>query len=121
LAPNFPALVIIYGAFGVGEGLYYGCLSSIACQVAGSADLSNLAIGYYHTFIAFSLNLGALRADDVYFSIRFIFFPLLSFKGQLLQLSFLISMETTHTPIISADAWHSLAVSFSSYIQMVSS
>ncbi len=57
-SPNFVALVVIYGAFGVGEGLYYGCLTSIACQVAGSANLSNQAIGYYHTFIAFSLNIG---------------------------------------------------------------
>jgi hypothetical protein len=59
-APNFLAIVCAYGIFGVGDGIYYGCQASIACQVSGSANLSNQAIGYYYMFIAFSLFIGIL-------------------------------------------------------------
>jgi hypothetical protein len=60
-APNFYALVGAYGVFGAGDGLYFGCLASISVQTAGSANLSNQAIGYYHTFIAFPLFIGKLQ------------------------------------------------------------
>jgi hypothetical protein len=45
-------LVFMYGLFGVGDGVYFGCFASVSCQVAGSANLSNQAIGYLHFFMA---------------------------------------------------------------------
>jgi hypothetical protein len=55
---SFLALVVTYGALGVGDGVYFASLTAIACEAAGSANLANQAIGYYHTLIAFSVIIG---------------------------------------------------------------
>jgi hypothetical protein len=55
---SFVILVVTYGFLGIGDGLYYSSLTAIACETAGSASLSNQAIGYYHTFISIPVIIG---------------------------------------------------------------
>jgi hypothetical protein len=53
VAPNFACFVVAYGIYGIGDGLYFGYLAPIACQVAGSRKKGSRVLLHIHFSFVF--------------------------------------------------------------------
>jgi hypothetical protein len=61
---NFPTLISMYGLVGVGDGIFFGCFTSVAVEVAGTSTLSNQAIGYLHLFLTLPVITGKILSQS---------------------------------------------------------
>ncbi len=99
-APNFVCFVAAYGVYGIGDGLYFGCLAPIACQVAGSPNLANQALGYFYTFISPSYFIGKSIFS---WKSQLFHHSSISFKGPAVAAAFFSASGTyTYAYILSA-------------------
>ena len=92
---QFYMLVINQAFQGIFEGIYLSFIIPIACDIAGSSQLANQAIGYYHMSISIPVTLGPVVAGLIYDSFHsyqyaFYFGGFICILSGLMQIFFLV-------------------------------